>query len=207
MVAWRVANSLEKLLAQLNGMAPWRSKASDGAIGDAAHATRDSDHNPWFTLNGEHLVTARDFTHDPVNGLDCNWLAETLVAHKDNRIKYIIWNSRIISATAPGPARWKWVPYTGPNLHTKHLHLSVVDNATCDDSRAWSLTPYLPLDDDMPSVDEIAEAVKYKVLAGDWRFDNRNVIDMLKQLLATTFTLKEEMDAIRADVAKLSGKP
>jgi hypothetical protein len=185
--AWRVAHSLDKLLAQLNGMAPWRSKVSDGSIGDAAHATRVSDHNPWFVLNGEHLVTARDFTHDPANGLDCNWLAECLVAHKDTRIKYIIWNARIIQAS--GPSRWKWMPYSGPNLHTKHLHLSVMDNASADDPRAWSLTPFLPLDDDdMPSVDEIAEAVKYKVLAGDWRFENRNVIDMLRQLLATTFT-------------------
>lgn len=206
-MAWRVASSLEKLLAQVNGMAPWRSRASDGAIGDAAHATRDSDHNPWFVLNGEHLVTARDFTHDPANGLDCHWLAETLATTKDSRIKYVIWNGRIIDSR-PGNHPWKWVPYTGTSPHTKHLHLSVMDNASCDDGRAWSLTPFLPLDeDDMPSVDEIAEAVKYKVLAGDWRFDNRNPIDMLKQLLATTFMLKDEVDALRADVAKLSGKP
>lgn len=204
-VPYRVAASLDKLLAQLNGMAPWRSKASDGAIGDAAHATRVSDHNPWFVLNGQHLVTARDFTHDPTNGLDCNWLAETLVAHKDSRIKYIIWNSRIISATN-GVARWKWVPYTGPNQHTKHLHLSVVDNASCDDSRAWSLTPFLPLDDDdMPSLDEIENMMKFKVLAGDWRFEgNRNPIDMQVESLRRCIKLEEKLDAL---IAKLDGKP
>jgi hypothetical protein len=145
---WRVAHSLDKLLAQLNGLAPFRSKASDGSIGDAAHASRDSDHNPWFVLNGEHLVTARDFTHDPANGLDCGWLAETLVASRDPRIKYIIWNRKIIDSR-PGNHPWKWLPYNGINPHNHHLHLSVMDTALADDTRAWALTPYLPLDDDM----------------------------------------------------------
>ena len=44
-MAWRVARSLDVLLGQLNALAPERSKASDGSIGDAAHASRSSDHN------------------------------------------------------------------------------------------------------------------------------------------------------------------
>jgi hypothetical protein len=47
-MAWRVARSLEVLLGQFNAACPGRSKASDGSIGDAAHATRDSDHKPWY---------------------------------------------------------------------------------------------------------------------------------------------------------------
>jgi len=49
---WRVAGSLEKLLAQLNEAFPKRSKVSDGSIGDVNHSARASDHNP--DENGGH---------------------------------------------------------------------------------------------------------------------------------------------------------
>lgn len=132
-MAWRVARSLDVLLGQLNSLAPQRSKASDGGIGDAEHASRSSDHNPWVgpAPDGKMLVTARDFTHDPAGGLDCNWLADTLIASGDRRIKYIIWNRRIWAGS--------WRVYTGINQHTHHLHLSVVSFPICDDPTPWSL--------------------------------------------------------------------
>lgn len=139
-VAWRVARSLDTLLGQLNAAAPRRSKASDGSIGDAAHASRDSDHNPWY---GPGVVTARDYTHDPAGGLDCQWLAGALVASRDPRIKYVIYNRRICDSR-PGSNPWAWMPYSGTNPHTKHLHLSVMDNASCDDTRGWSLSGVAP---------------------------------------------------------------
>src|SRR5690606_30851968 len=90
---WYVALSLETLRLQLNALFPNRSKASDGGIGDERHQTSNSDHNPHVRdKNGRPVVTARDFTHDPANGLDCNKLAAALIAHKDPRIKYLIWN-------------------------------------------------------------------------------------------------------------------
>ncbi|MEO6089551.1 MAG: hypothetical protein ABIQ18_41235, partial [Umezawaea sp.] len=60
---WRVANSLQTLLAQLNAAAPGRSKVSDGSIGDPNHQAEGSgsDHNP----DAAGVVCARDFTHDP----------------------------------------------------------------------------------------------------------------------------------------------
>ncbi|MFD8499857.1 hypothetical protein [Amycolatopsis sp. NPDC059657] len=134
-MGWRVARSLDVLLGQLNTLAPRRSKASDGSIGDAAHASRDSDHNPWY---GPGIVTARDFTHDPAGGLDGNWLAETLVESRDPRIKYVIWNRRIVDSR-PGNSPWRWIPYHGANPHTKHVHVSVIPNASADDQRAWAL--------------------------------------------------------------------
>ena len=91
MANWIVAESLERLRAQLNALAPNRSKAGDGGIGDDDHANRSSDHNPWY---GPGIVTARDFTHDPAGGLSCATLAETLRQAKDSRIKYVIWNRR-----------------------------------------------------------------------------------------------------------------
>lgn len=133
-VTWRVARSLDKLLAQLNAMAPNRSKVSDGAIGDAAHATRDSDHNPWYgpAADGMMIVTARDFTHDPAGGLDCQWLADRLTTSGDRRIKYVIWNRRIWQDGA-------WSAYSGINPHTAHLHLSVVASPVNDDVSSWNL--------------------------------------------------------------------
>lgn len=126
-MAYRVANSLNVLLNQLNNMAPRRSKASDGAIGDPAHASRVSDHNP----DRYGVVRARDYTHDPAGGLDCHWLADKLVRSGDARIKYIIWNRRIWQGS--------WSYYSGTNPHTQHLHLSVVADSRADQTHPWNL--------------------------------------------------------------------
>lgn len=134
-MAWRVARSLDILLGQINTAFPGRNKASDGAIGDAAHASRSSDHNPWY---GPGIVTARDYTHDPAHGVDIDRLSDELAASRDPRIKYIIANRLILDSRA-GNRPWQWVRYTGSNPHTKHLHLSVMDNASCDDTRPWNL--------------------------------------------------------------------
>lgn len=134
MATWRVARSLDTLLAQLNKLAPKRSKVSDGSIGDAAHASRESDHNPYIKLAGVGIVRARDFTNDPKGGLDCNWLANALVASGDPRIRYIIWNRRIWT---PGRG---WAAYKGSNPHDKHLHLSVSEQPGWFDSTLpWRL--------------------------------------------------------------------
>src|SRR5688572_743005 len=62
---WRVAESLNVLLKQINAKAPHRNKKSDGSIGDDKHRTRNSDHNPWIRDGSSDVVTARDITHDP----------------------------------------------------------------------------------------------------------------------------------------------
>lgn len=46
-MTWRLARGLEHLRAQVNTKWSNRSKDSDGSIGDEAHASRSSDHNPW----------------------------------------------------------------------------------------------------------------------------------------------------------------
>lgn len=145
-MAWRVARSLDVLLNQLNTLAPRRSRVSDGSIGDAAHQAQGSasDHNPWYLGN---VVTARDFTHDPANGLDCNKLAAALIASRDPRIKYLIWQGRIVDSR-PQFRPWTWQPSSG---HYQHLHLSVMPNTSADDPRPWSLPGLTnPLEDDMP---------------------------------------------------------
>jgi hypothetical protein len=136
-MSWRVARSLEQLRSELNQAAPHRSKSADGGIGDEEHATRASDHNPWAPLPGGGVVTARDFTHDPKGGLDCEVLGMFLRAKAkagDRRVKYVIWDRRIASVRDD----WAWRPYHGTSPHTHHLHLSVAPaQRLFDDDTPW----------------------------------------------------------------------
>ena len=138
---WRIAESLLQLRKQVNALAPNRSKASDGAIGDPAHQSRASDHNPWVTDGAKGVVTAMDITHDPAHGCDSEKLAETLRAAKDARIKYIISNKKI-AASEPkaGKPAWAWRPYTGRNPHDHHVHISVQpEKAKYDSTAKWAI--------------------------------------------------------------------
>lgn len=139
---WRLAGSLITLRDQVNTIWPNRSKVSDGSIGNAEHATRDSDHNPWINFNGMGIVSAIDITHDPANGADMQWLANRLVQYKDKRIKYVIWNGHIIKSYVDGSNRpaWVWQPYTGANPHNHHLHISVKPEPIYfDDMSSWNI--------------------------------------------------------------------
>lgn len=138
---WRPAYSLSTLLRQVNRMAPRRNKASDGIVGDAAHATRDSDHNPWIVEAGKGVVTAIDITNDPRNACSAEAIAESIRASRDPRVKYIIWNRRIAnSSSIDGAPPWSWRRYTGRNPHDKHVHISVKAEKTAYDStEPWSL--------------------------------------------------------------------
>lgn len=130
-MAWRVAQCLKKLREQINEIAPNRSISSDGTIGDSAHASRKSDHNPWIEDNGIGIVSAFDITHDPINGCDVEKLVNSLVASKDQRIKYIIFNRKIISSSIKP---WEWRPFTGKNPHINHCHISVKNDKESYDS-------------------------------------------------------------------------
>lgn len=135
---WRVANSLNRLLEQINQMAPGRRKASDGSIGDPNHQRRNSDHNPWVIDGKTGVVTARDITDDARGGCSAQAIADAISAAKDRRVKYLIWNRQICSS---GKQPWVWRPYSGSNPHTKHIHISVhPDKTLYDDASDWTLT-------------------------------------------------------------------
>jgi murein L,D-transpeptidase YcbB/YkuD len=127
--SWRLARSLEALRDQINKACPDRIKTSDGTVGDAAHASRASDHNP---VNG--VVHAMDITHDPAHGVNGTDIADALKASGDHRLKYIIWNRRIWNpAVAPD-----WRAYAGINPHNKHIHISVqIHSKLADDTSPW----------------------------------------------------------------------
>lgn len=151
-MTWRVAIALDVLLDEINAASPWRNKVADGSIGDAAHASRSSDHNPWIERDGQGIVRARDFTHDPLNGVDCDVLAERVrLLGKAGQHPalgpgaYVIWEGRIASDTEDGDP-WDWEPYSGSNAHTAHMHVSVATSAIgFDSSQPWGIT----LEDDM----------------------------------------------------------
>ncbi len=142
-IVWRVCKALEQLRAQINVAAPNRKKDSDGGIGDIAHWHKGSasDHNPWIADGpNKGVVTARDFTHDKLHQCDCAVLVASLLVAKDSRIKYIIWDSVIYNAApTQGSAAWAGRPYTGPNKHNKHAHISVKSSkASYDNTSAWT---------------------------------------------------------------------
>jgi len=111
---------------------------ADGTIGDAAHAARQSDHNP--DSNG--VVHAFDLTHDPGHGVDCNRLSEEIRIRKDPRVKYVIWSRRIFDGGV-----WVWRAYDGVSPHTDHIHVSVLSGTAAEnDTRPWYIatTPAKP---------------------------------------------------------------
>lgn len=105
-----------RALADANARWPGRNKASDGILGDWAHQQRKSDHN---------VGNAVDITHDP-SGCSGDVISEAAI--RDPRVSYVIWNNRIWNG--------EWHPYTGPNPHTSHVHISIKASAR-EDVRPW----------------------------------------------------------------------
>lgn len=194
-MAWRVAYSLNRLLDQFNALAPTRNKASDGSIGDTSHQNRKSDHNPWYPPPAGGIVTARDFTHDPAK-LSMHWVADTLITHRDPRIKYIIWNRRIWT---PGQG---WRAYSGANPHTSHLHLSVVDSPACDSTAAWA--GFIPQPPEVPEVETTTS-----LAAHTWNGQPIPQAENVGNALTNTFNYAKNAEAAalrtEAKVAALTG--
>lgn len=137
----RRAKALSQLLLEVNRIYPSRDTGSDGWIGDAAHRSRPSDHNP----NNNDVVQAQDFDADNrVNDRTVDRvLWEHLLKSRDPRIKYVISRGKMFSSykTSSYPA-WTVRPYNGPNGHFTHLHLSIVDSPRLyDDSKPWGFAP------------------------------------------------------------------
>ena len=115
MTHWYLAPSLARLRSQVDATFPDRSKASDGTIGDAAHAATKSDHNPDPKTG---VVRALDLTVDTVQGqrvLAATW--------QDPRVFYVIWRKQIYYRGESKPR-----PYNGVNAHMNHVHISIDRN-------------------------------------------------------------------------------
>lgn len=158
MVAWRVAESLLVLGDQWRKAHPGAAKP--GYIGDAEHAARTSDHNPWVVdPGGPNVVTAGDFYHQPALGADAYALAEELKERKDPRVKYVISRRKIWSLARNSEG---WRDYNGTNPHTGHTHVSVSSSQPLYDNRRPWLLPgaATPEGDDVISKDQMLELKK-----------------------------------------------
>ena len=148
MASWVLVPCLVSLRTEFNTLAPSRDRNSDGSIGDSAHASSSSDHNPDET--GATPYEDADSTNE-VHAIDVDadlrkagWTmakaVEVIVTrHRsgaDNRLQNVIFNRRIWSQS------WGWTArtYTGSNPHDKHAHFSSRYTTTQErDTRRWGL--------------------------------------------------------------------
>lgn len=142
--SWHIAPSLVQLRDEVNARWPNRDKRSDGGIGDAAHSSRVSDHNP----NARRSVNAYDFDED---GIDAWGLLNLLI--RDDRVYYVIYERRIWQRKYGFVPR----PYNGINAHTEHLHVSIFQAEWAEqNAKPWGVAtiggnPGLPSAGDKPN--------------------------------------------------------
>ena len=148
----RVAHSLNVLLAEINAAWPGRNTASDGAMGDAAHAARKSDHNP----DGRGVIKARDYDITSLSHDAALALAAAIRAAMIRRFQtgYVIFDGRICNSDVQG---WSWHGYDGPSPHEHHIHVSV--HSLIDTTDAWDITPTDEGIDPMITLKDITAAV------------------------------------------------
>jgi hypothetical protein len=161
MASWILVPCLVSLRTEFNRLAPTRDKASDGSIGDAAHQTEASDHNPDDTPGVATPYTDADNIPE-VHAIDVDddlrksgWsmdkcLEIIITRHRsgqDVRLQNVIYNRRIWSRS------WGWTAraYTGASAHTEHAHFSArYTTAQESDTRPWGLLD--AEDDDMATI-------------------------------------------------------
>lgn len=142
-MSWVLTRGLATVRAEFNEVFPNRDKASDGSIGDQAHQTGSSGHNPDLTGRAEHRdgdaldeVRAIDVDRDLVPGSQVDWMervVQSIVlkgrAGQYVPFRYIIYKRRIWSRTDG----WRTRTYTGANTHDRHAHFSGDYTQTADD--------------------------------------------------------------------------
>jgi hypothetical protein len=149
-MAWRLCKAAVQLKKEIDADPRFvnRDHTSDGSIGDASHASRMSDHNPWIIVDGIGVVRALDIDED-LDGNTANGVGDAKVLFDyllklarlgDIRINgggYLIYEGYIYSE------RDNWAPrvYTGVNAHEHHVHISFSRNQAGFDSTApWGIT-------------------------------------------------------------------
>jgi len=165
--SWVLVPCLVALREEFNRVSPTRDKASDGSIGDAAHAQDSSDHNPDETgktpftdsdaVNEVHAIDIDDSGPWPAPGWFDAKVEAIRRAHaegRDVRLQNIIRNGRIASRSWG----WAWRPYTGANPHDKHAHFSArYTTEQENDTRPWGVAPTPappPEEDDMATISQ-----------------------------------------------------
>ncbi len=140
-MSYIIPPALHAILADADKVAPGRSHASDGTIGDTRHMAQGSksDHNPDPKTGIVHAV---DVTNDPSHGMDTwHWaqiIAGRMVAGIEKRVKYLVSNNGnhdVIFNRAVGDY---WRLNGTVNEHTNHLHTSILYTSTAEND----VSPY-----------------------------------------------------------------
>lgn len=133
-MAWVEIPASKTLFAEFNTISPNRDKASDGRVGDLAHQSSVSDHNPDETGNTGGQSDSDDTNEVHAADVDdsgpwpAGWSMERFVqlilarcrSGAEKRLRYIIYERRIWRASNG----WRQETYTGSNPHDKHAHFS-----------------------------------------------------------------------------------
>lgn len=191
MASWVLVGWAHQFRAELIAIAPNRDKASDGSVGDLAHAQGVSGHNPDDTpgvtaerQDADNIPEVRAIDVDKdlrVPGLTMAMIVAYLVgrcrAGLERRLIYIIFNGVIWTASSGWQAR----TYTGNNPHDEHAHLSGHPDHD-DDRRPFGLASLLPQEDDMfGEADRALLKAAVEMLTNP---DGRETIGMLYKRLA-----------------------
>lgn len=164
MAAWRPVAGIITLRNQVNKRWPKRDKASDGIVGDSAHAARPSDHNPDSRGYVHALDIDEDFGRKGDNMRFANELIEyaRMGAKGSERLKYVVYEDRVASGTHKDQF-WVW---RGSGFgHTHHIHVSFTKVGEQDTS------PFrLPIlgyphvwDGVVPNIENVWKANKFKL--------------------------------------------
>lgn len=159
-MGWTLAHNLATRIAAVKHCYP---KMSIGEIGDQAHQTEASDHNP-DSRGIVHAIDIMTETDTANAGAAARILAWVLSSTDD--LQYVI-HDRVIYGRDERNG-WKGSPYTGSDPHTNHIHVSGKHGSTGKnaatgtgyDTAAEAMTPAgspcTPTEeDDMATAEEI----------------------------------------------------
>lgn len=170
---WRLAPSLVLYVEEVDRRFPGRDRSSDGSIGDQAHASRESDHNPY-----DGYVHAVDLDEDVAPGIDLDALWSHLIARRDPRVRYVIYEGAIVKSyvDSAGHVAWKPYLYSGANAHSHHLHLSISRTTTArTDERSWGIARAFPRVQPAPPPkedDDVQQLIVKGDKSGKWYITN-----------------------------------
>lgn len=193
-MTWRVSGNLVVIMADVRAhLGP----VTIGTIGDTAHQTEVSDHNP----DSRGIVCAIDVMF-PV-GPNATAIVDAARGRSD--LAYIIHN-RIIYSASRG---WAAAVYTGSDPHINHVHLSSLHTTAADQTRthlAWKDNSMANADDVMLFLHDIfngfpAAGTPEANLMAAWVSGNQAT---QQQILAALTKLQASTDALTKAVASLS---
>lgn len=193
---WYLAQSLIALGNEVNAKWPNRDTRSDGAIGDASHQARVSDHNPdrsqkAVAIGSVGVVRAIDVDN---GGIDVQELLDAVIG--DERVWYVIWDRHIYSRTYS----WDKQVYDGADDHTGHLHISLMHTKAAETNTSPWFAPPTPPKEGL-SVADVDRILAYQK-ACTIQIQANN-----KQLIANaTAAILKAVNATDADVDALNAE-